>query len=69
MKHKELLAAGIVRDIGFSSKDVFDFYLYDLDRKKILYKILDTYVRDDGSMIVRIVQQYNNVGLIQLYED
>lgn len=69
MPNKILLAAGIVRDIGFSSKDVFDLYLYNLDHKKTVYQVLDTYVRDDGSMIVRIVQQYNQVGLIQLYGD
>lgn len=69
MPNKILLAAGIVRDIGFSSKDVFDLYLYNLDHKKTVYQVLDTYVRDDGSMIVRIVQQYNQAGLIQLYGD
>lgn len=67
MRCKSLLAAGIVRDIEFRSKDVFDLYLYDLDHRKAVYQVLDTYVRDDGSMIVRILQQYNNVDLIQLY--
>lgn len=67
MKAKELLAAGYVRDILFRSKDVFDLYLYDLDHKKRVYKILDTYTRKDGSIIVRILQQYNNADLIQLF--
>lgn len=69
MKNKTLLAAGTVRDIEFRSKDVFDLYLYDLDHKKVVYQVLDTYVRDDGSMIVRIVQQYNQADLIQFYGD
>ena len=69
MRHKTLLAAGIVRDIEFRSKDVFDLYLYDLYHKKVVYRVLDTYVRDDGSIIVRIVQQYNQAELIQLYGD
>lgn len=67
VKQKELLAAGIVRDIQFRSKDVFDLYLYNLDHREVNYKVLDTFVRDDGSMIVRILQQYNNVDLIQLF--
>ena len=67
MRCKTLLAAGVVRDIEFRSKDVFDLYLYELDDRKIVYKVLDTYVRDDGSMIVRVLQQYNSVDLIQLY--
>ena len=67
MRTKTLLAAGYVRDILFRSKDVFDLYLYDLDHRKAIYKVLDTFVRDDGSIIVRILQQYNNVDLIELY--
>ena len=46
---------------------MFDLYLYDLDHKKRVYKILDTYTRKDGSIIVRILQQYNNADLIQLF--
>lgn len=67
MRNKTLLGAGVVRDIEFRSSDVFDLYLYDLEHKKVVYKVLDSYVRDDGSMIVRVLQQYNNVDLIQLY--
>lgn len=67
MRNKTLLAAGVVRDIEFRSSDVFDLYLYDLEHKKVVYKVLDSYVRDDGSMIVRVLQQYNSVDLIQLY--
>lgn len=67
MKAKTLLAAGIVRDLEFRNKSVFTLYLSSLDHKKVVYKILDTYTRDDGSMIVRIVQQYNDTDLIQLY--
>ena len=67
MRNKTLLAAGYLRDFEFRSKDVFDLYLYDLDHRKIVYKVLDIFVRDDGSMIVRVLQQYNSVDLIQLY--
>ena len=67
MRNKELLAAGIVRDILFRNKDAFDLYLYALDHDKKVYRILDTYVRNDGSVIVRILQQYNDSDLIQLF--
>lgn len=67
MLSKQLLAAGIVRDIEFRDKDAFDLYLYKLDHKKVVYKILDTYVRKDSTIIVRILQQYNSASLIQLY--
>ncbi len=62
MKAKTLLAAGIVRDLLFRSKDDFDLCLYYLDHAKQLYKVLDTYTRDDGSMIVRVLCQYNELS-------
>lgn len=67
MRNKTLLAAGVVRDFLFRNQEVFDLYLYDLDHQKVVYKVLDSFVRDDGSIIVRILQQYNNSDLIQLY--
>lgn len=66
MKAKEILAAGYVRDILFRSKEVFDLYLYNLDHRKICYKVIETFTRDDGSIIVRIVQQYNHAEMIRL---
>lgn len=67
MPTKQLLAAGIVRDIQFRNKDAFDLYLYKLEHDKKVYQVLDTYVRKDGSIIVRILQQYNSSELIRLY--
>lgn len=67
MPTKQLLAAGIVRDIQFRNKDAFDLYLYKLEYDKKVYQVLDTYVRKDGSIIVRILQQYNSSELIRLY--
>lgn len=66
---KELIAAGYVRDIKFESAYALEIYLYGLDHRKALYKILDRYDREDGSVIVRILQQYNNSPLIQLYKE
>ena len=68
-KRKELLAAGYIRDILFQKIDDCKSYLHNLDQRKAEYKILDTYIRDDNSVIIRILQQYNNAPLIQLYEE
>lgn len=66
MPAKLLLAAGIVRDIEFRDQECLDLYIYALEHKKVLFKILDQYNRKDGSIIIRIVQQYNDSPLIQL---
>lgn len=63
---KHLLAAGIVRDLLFDSVESLEIYIYFLDRKKMQYKILDKFTRDDGSIIIRIVCQYNSADLIRL---
>ena len=65
---KTLLAAGIVRDYEFLSIDDLDLHLYSLDHRKICYKVLETFERPDGTVLVRILQQYNSAPLIQLYE-
>ena len=66
MRRKELLAAGLIRDILFCSNDEVDLYIHELEHRCVQYEILDRYVRDDGSEIIRIMQQYNNVPLIEL---
>lgn len=63
---KRLLAAGIVRDIEFPSQGALDLYVASLAGKWVEYKILDILNRPDGSVIIRILQQYNNADLIQL---
>lgn len=68
-KAKELLAAGYVRDIRFRDNSEYESYIYKLDHVHIQYKILDSMVRDDGSVIIRILQQYNNSPLIQLFDE
>lgn len=69
LRTKEILAAGIVRDIQFCSKYALDVYLYGLDQNKITYQILEQFNREDGSVIIRIVQQYNQSPLIELYKE
>ena len=62
----ELLAAGIVRDIWFRSLDHRNTYLRRLDDRKINYQLMETLERDDGSVIIRLLQQHNSSDLIQL---
>lgn len=61
-----LLAAGIVRDFEFLKMEHLEVYLYQLDHRKVNYKVIETFERSDGTVLVRIVQQYNNADLIQL---
>lgn len=67
MSKKQVLAAGIVRDIKFGSKEDMEIYLYEMKHKKQLYAVLENYERNDGSILARIVQQYNQSPLIELY--
>lgn len=66
--NKKLLAAGIVRDLMFDCQDSLDLYLYAMQHKKMKYEILDQLNREDGCIIIRIVSQYNDSDLIQLFE-
>lgn len=66
MKTKTILAAGIVRDIEFSSHFVADGYLNALRFKYFDFKILDRCDRSDGTVIVRILTPYNSSDLIEL---
>lgn len=66
MRRKELLAAGYIRAIRFQNPDDSQVYIYDLDHRGVDYKILDSSFRPDGSVIIRILQQYNNCPLIEL---
>lgn len=65
-KRIQLLAAGIVRDLQFASIADRNLYLARLDGRKIRYELLETFERVDGSVIIRIVQQYNDSDLIRL---
>ena len=65
---KEILAAGYIRDILFANKREMEAYLDMLDSRKQLYKVLMTYERADKTVIIRIVQQYNNSPLIKIYD-
>lgn len=69
MKIKTVLAAGYVRDLLFCSQDALEIYLYKLDHGYSEYKILDRFDREDGSVIIRILQQYNSSPLIKLYDN
>ena len=66
-RNKEILAAGYVRDILFRNSDQRDLYIYHLHHHKKQFKILEEYNREDGSVIIRVLEQYNNAPLIKLY--
>lgn len=68
-RKKEILAAGYIRDILFETVEDMEQYLDNLEHRKQLYKVLQTYEREDRSVIIRILQQYNNSPLIQLFND
>lgn len=66
---KKLLAAGIVRDLEFRNRHDLDIYIYRLDHNEVEYRILEQWNRPDGSVIIRMIQQYNNSPLVELYEE
>ena len=68
-KTKELLAAGYVRDMLFRSGEDLKNYILQLESRKQEYRILEQMNREDGSVIIRILQQYNTAPLIQLYTE
>lgn len=69
MRRKEILAAGYVRDILFETVEDMEAYLNGMQIRKQNYKVLETFERNDRTVIIRILQQYNNSPLIQLYQD
>ena len=67
-KSKKILAAGIVRDIRFANSDFADEYLYRLDHRGFTYKVLQSCRCDNGTVILRVLQRYNDCDLIELYD-
>lgn len=64
--NKQLLAAGIVRDFRFTSKQSYLAYLRGLDDRKHTFHVLESRLCQDGTVLARIVQQYNGTDLINL---
>ena len=67
-KVKQILAAGIVRDILFDSPDSADLYLYRLVHRGFTFKVLQSCRFYDGTVILRVLQRYNDYDLIELYD-
>lgn len=67
-KAKDILAAGIVRDIRFDSSVRADAYLFRLDHLGFTYKVLQSCRCDDGTVILRVLQRFNDFDLIDLYD-
>lgn len=68
MKAKELLAAGYVKDFRFRDKEALELYLHLIDHRRIRYEIVEQCNSSDGSILIRILLQYNNAPLIDLFE-
>ena len=66
MANKNLLAAGIVRDFRFTSKESYIAYCRGLIAKDREYQILESRLCQDGTVLARFVQQYNENLLINL---
>lgn len=66
MKRRKVLASGCLKIFWFCCMDEFDSYLRKLERRKICYRVLESCPRLDGTVLVRILQQYNNADLIQI---
>lgn len=65
-KKVKVLAAGILRDIRFDCADRADEYLYKLDHLKVVYKVLDSCRCSDGTVILRMLEAYNDHDLIEI---
>lgn len=66
-KKRDLLAAGLVKDYRFKNHEELEAYIYDLEKKKIRYEILEKANYADGTVLLRISVGYNQSPLIQLY--
>ena len=65
MKKKELLAGGIVRDFLFWNEDAYNEYLEKLAYRGQEYEVLEREPSKNGTVLARIVTQYNNADLIR----
>jgi hypothetical protein len=69
MNHrKELLAAGIVRDFRFRDVAAYNDYLKRLALHKQEYEVLERCPCQDGTVLARILVQYNDTPLIKLWD-
>lgn len=68
MNHrKELLAAGIVRDIRFRDVAAYNDYMKRLNMTRQEHELLERRICDDGTVQARILVQYNDTPLINLW--
>lgn len=65
---KKLLAAGIVRDFEFDCMESLELYLQRLKQESIAHTVIETYERSDGSVVSRILSQFGNYSLVQLFD-
>ena len=63
---KKLLAAGLLRDFEFGSMSELEEFLDSLAIRCYPYKVIETFERSDGTVLVRILSQFLNCDLIEL---
>lgn len=68
MANKYLLAAGIVRDFRFTSRESYIAYLRKLDSGPYIFHVLESRLCQDGTVLARIVTNYNGSPLIELLQ-
>ena len=64
MRAKQILRAGLKKEILFQTQEDFDNHLSYLKLRKRQYKVLQKYKAPDGTVTVTIVESYNDVKLL-----
>lgn len=57
---KRIQSACLEQTIRFESKEEFEKYKIDLEKKRVIYKICEEKVKEDGFIVVKIKRQYNS---------
>lgn len=67
-KQKEVLSAGIIRDLRFRSRQCFDVYIEDLSANHYRFKVFQVDECSDGTVYARVMTTYNFSPFIDLSE-
>ena len=64
MRAKQILRAGLKKEILFQTQEDFDNHLSYLKMRKKQYRVLTKYKGSDGTVAVTIIESYNGVKLL-----
>ena len=64
MRAKQILRAGLKKEVLFQTPADFDNHIFFLKSRKRQYKILEKVENADGSITATIVEDYNGVKLL-----